>query len=90
MNGFALPEQLKNYSMFSGFADFYVFPFAEGVAKTGGLLVIGLLIVFLAKNSLELKEDLKPNWTYAIYTSALIIYSVFQLQNVSEFLYFNF
>lgn len=90
MNGFSLPEEFKNYSFFNGLTDFYVFPFGESITQTVGLILAGLLIVFLAKNSLELKESLKPNWTYAIYTSILIIYSVFQLQKVSEFLYFNF
>lgn len=91
LKGFALPAELSEYSFIQQLtSDFYQYPLDEGFIKPALITLIGFMIAVFAKNSLELKETLKPNWTYAIYVSALIVYSVFQLQKVTEFLYFNF
>jgi D-alanyl-lipoteichoic acid acyltransferase DltB (MBOAT superfamily) len=90
-NGFALPEELNKYAFIQKFAsDFYQYPLAEGFLKPALITLIGFAIAVFAKNSIELKNSLKPNWAHAFYVSALIVYSVFQLQKVTEFLYFNF
>lgn len=58
------------------------------------LIVITVMVFFLmsifAKNSNELRNQFKPTIYHALFTTLLIVYSVFQLQKVSEFLYFNF
>lgn len=90
-NGIALPKEFSDYTFITEHINsFYQFPFAEGFLKTALFILVGLIVTIFMKNSIELKETLKPNWNYAIFTSILLIYSVFQLQKVTEFLYFNF
>lgn len=63
---------------------------------TNNTLLIALTILFFffiavfAKNTDELRNRFKPTIYHAVFTTALILYAVFQLQKVSEFLYFNF
>lgn len=53
-------------------------------------IVFFFFISVLAKNTNEMRENFKPTFARALFTAALFVYSVFQLQKVSEFLYFNF
>lgn len=53
-------------------------------------MVVGLLLVFFTKNSVEIMEQKQRNTRMAIFVAVLLFYSVMQLQQVSEFLYFNF
>jgi hypothetical protein len=48
------------------------------------------LIAWFAKNSTEIMYETKRNLVMAVFAAALLFYSVMQLQQVSEFLYFNF
>ncbi|KAB7706606.1 MBOAT family protein [Bacillus aerolatus] len=61
-------------------------PFVEVLLYTIG----GFLIVLFAKNSIEWRDEFEPKKTVAFYASVLFLYSVMQLQQVTEFLYFNF
>lgn len=91
LNGFALPEELARFQIFEEtVANFYAFPLAEGILFPAISVVVGLIVTLFLKNSLQLKDQLIPNFGNALYVSALFVYSVFQLQKVSEFLYFNF
>ncbi|WP_108668982.1 MBOAT family O-acyltransferase [Peribacillus acanthi] len=90
LNGFALPDELKNTFLNSYVQTFYAFPLADDFIFVASITVITFFIAVFAKNSLEWKDQFKPNWMYVIYCAALLIYSVFQLQKVSAFLYFNF
>jgi len=69
---------------------FITLPFADSISMLLISVVIGLLLVWFAKNSMEILEQKKRNITMAIFVGLLLFYSVTQLQNVSEFLYFNF
>jgi alginate O-acetyltransferase complex protein AlgI len=91
LKGISLPAELSQYGFIQQFTNnFYQFPLNDGFVKPAIITLLGFLIAVFAKNSLELKDTLKPNWTYAVYVSILLVYSVFQLQKVTEFLYFNF
>lgn len=68
---------------------------AEVLVTNHMFIVIGTIVFFffisvLAKNTNELRENFKPTFARALFTAALFVYSIFQLQKVSEFLYFNF
>lgn len=90
MNGVALPQQLYDALNISWNLPTYVYNLSDNFISTSFLLIIALLIAFLAKNSLQLRDQFKPNWFNVILCSGLFIYCIFQLQKVSEFLYFNF
>lgn len=47
-------------------------------------------IAFFVKNAFAWMRDLKPNPVYAIAAGAMFLYVALRLQQVSEFLYFNF
>ncbi|MFS0674958.1 MBOAT family O-acyltransferase [Ornithinibacillus sp. 179-J 7C1 HS] len=91
LNGLALPEVLQDLNWVTeNVSDFYVFTIDENFWFVLLFLLGGFLIVVLAKNAAQLMEKHKPNVFSALFVSALLVYSVFQLQKVSEFLYFNF
>jgi D-alanyl-lipoteichoic acid acyltransferase DltB (MBOAT superfamily) len=69
---------------------FITMPFADSISMLLISVFVGLLLVWFAKNSMEIMEQRKRNVTMAIFVALLLFYSVTQLQNVSEFLYFNF
>ena len=52
-------------------------------------LVVGLIVVLLFPNSMQLKEKFKPNFVYMTLT-VLFFLSIFMLYRKSEFIYFNF
>ena len=89
-NGISLPLGLKSTLFDRLNLAYYDFTLGDHFSGVVGLLFVGFLIAVFAKNSMYYKDHLKPNWSSAIFISVLIIYSVFQLQQVSEFLYFNF
>ncbi|WNS78918.1 MBOAT family protein [Domibacillus sp. DTU_2020_1001157_1_SI_ALB_TIR_016] len=90
LNGFSLPDDLQNKVFNTLNLPYYDFTIMDSFAKGALLLVIAFGIAVFAKNSIQLKDAFKPNWPTAVYLAVLVIYSVLQLQNVSEFLYFNF
>lgn len=90
LNGLSLPSELQGTFLKKINLPYYDFTLADNFFDMTGLLLGAFLIAVLAKNSMFYREHLKPKLGYAIFISALIIYSVFQLQHVSEFLYFNF
>lgn len=93
-NGIALPDamlqiinklspvqlQIQNMFMFDTLTTVYC----------GLFVIIGLFVVTLMKNSVELMNELKSQWKYAIWASIATVVSVLMLNRVSEFLYFNF
>ncbi|MCZ2257587.1 MBOAT family O-acyltransferase [Sporosarcina sp. G11-34] len=64
--------------------------FNEKLWIIGLYLVFGLLISWFAKNSIEIMKEEKRSVLRAICIAVLLFYSAMQLQQVSEFLYFNF
>lgn len=53
-------------------------------------IVIATTLVLFFKNSIQLKENFKPNIRTLLFSVAIFTYAVLQLNRVSEFLYFNF
>ncbi|PLS17852.1 membrane-bound O-acyltransferase family protein [Bacillus sp. M6-12] len=90
LNGFSLPYGFQDTLLKSFNLPYYHFTIAESFTWAAIALLIGFFISVFAKNSIQLRDQLKPNIISAIYIAVLLIYSVFQLQQVSEFLYFNF
>ena len=64
--------------------------FNEKLWIIGLYLIFGLLLSWFAKNSVEIMDKQKRSVLFALFISILIFYSTMQLQQVSEFLYFNF
>ncbi|KAB8129192.1 MBOAT family protein [Gracilibacillus oryzae] len=64
--------------------------FIENSDKLLIYLAGALLIAFFIKNSTKWMESLRPNPVYAAFAAGLFIYAALRLQQVSEFLYFNF
>lgn len=48
------------------------------------------VLAFFVKNSFAWMQDLKPNPAYALLAGGMFLYVALKLQQVSEFLYFNF
>ncbi len=93
-NGVSLPIVLTSKLSFFEHYDFITFGgFLKNIGGEWGiflLLPIMLSIVLLLKNSVELRDNFKPNLSYAIWGSLVTIISVLSLNKISEFLYFNF
>lgn len=53
-------------------------------------VLVGMLLVVFAPNSIELAKKFKPNWKTVVFTLALAISAMMYLERVSEFLYFQF
>lgn len=71
--------------------DWYVqMPFSIPTIEMYFYLLFGLMLAWFAKNSIEIMNETKRNVPMAIFVALLLVYSVMQLQQVSEFLYFNF
>ncbi|KAA1281168.1 MAG: MBOAT family protein, partial [SAR202 cluster bacterium] len=53
-------------------------------------LVLGLAVSLFAKNSSEIAAKFRPSIVWIIGTLVILIYSVFAMNQPTEFLYFNF
>ncbi|HZK44069.1 MAG TPA: MBOAT family protein [Syntrophomonadaceae bacterium] len=60
------------------------------VKKAFIYIIAGLIISVLCKNSIEIKDRLKPNLIYMLVVVILGVIGLSQITGVSEFLYFNF
>jgi len=58
--------------------------------KSGTWVIAGLLIVVFAKNSIELKDSFKPTKWYLLFSATIMVYTISNMNKLSEFLYFNF
>lgn len=55
------------------------------------LWILGALgVVFFGKNSMQIIERFRPNICYLLLIIALFVLSLYSMNNVSEFIYFNF
>ncbi|WP_066152011.1 MBOAT family O-acyltransferase [Aliarcobacter cryaerophilus] len=61
-----------------------------GKDNTTVFILVGFTLVLAFKNSMEKMIKFKPNYLNLLLTFSFIIYSIFQLNKISEFLYFNF
>lgn len=85
MNGLRLPTEWFHETNLD-----WLFPFSATTLELSITLLIGLAITWYAKNSVEIMYETKRNVPMAVFAALLLFYSVMQLQQVSEFLYFNF
>ncbi|KHD05800.1 acetyltransferase [Candidatus Thiomargarita nelsonii] len=91
LNGIVLPEKLK-YSL-SFLKEFGVsFDDLSNLFELKKRLVITIIsfIIIMMKNSQYYKEIFKPNFKFGIFYTLILIYSIFQINKLSEFLYFQF
>ncbi|MFD2910394.1 MBOAT family O-acyltransferase [Jeotgalibacillus terrae] len=54
------------------------------------LVMLGYILVFFTKNSIERLEEFKPNVRSGVAVSLIFVASLLYLTRVSEFIYFNF
>lgn len=54
------------------------------------LLVIGLFICWCLPNSKEMQEKFKPGWKTAVFAAVLLTVCIMQMNQVVQFLYFQF
>ena len=75
-NGVYLPVATRE--LFPGISAewFITLPFADSISMLLISVVIGLLLVWFAKNSMEIMEQKKRNVTMAIFVALLLFYSV--------------
>ncbi len=62
----------------------------QGTSYVAVWLIVFLLIVIFIKNSNQLSSNLKQNTIYALVTAILFVVSIYDMNKISEFLYFNF
>ncbi|AQU80242.1 MBOAT family O-acyltransferase [Planococcus faecalis] len=89
-NGFYLPSGLASLLPSIDESWLLKLPFSASSIEVALTLAIGLALAFFAKNSVEIMEQKQRNAGMAVFIAVLLFYSVMQLQQVSEFLYFNF
>ncbi|MER2000628.1 MAG: MBOAT family O-acyltransferase [Lysinibacillus sp.] len=53
-------------------------------------IVLGMIVAVAFKNTIEMSKNFKPSFLYALFIAVIFIYAIFNLNEVSEFLYFNF
>ncbi|QKE26706.1 MBOAT family O-acyltransferase [Arcobacter aquimarinus] len=61
-----------------------------GKDNTTVFIIVGFIVVLAFKNSMEKMYKFKPTYFNLFLSFSFIIYSIFQLNKISEFLYFNF
>ena len=63
---------------------------AQGTSFVAVWLIFTLILVVFTKNSIQLLDNLKKNTFYAFITALLFVIALFDMNKISEFLYFNF
>ncbi|NOR55882.1 MAG: MBOAT family protein [Sulfurovum sp.] len=58
--------------------------------KSVSWVIIGVLVVVFAKNSMEITKSFKPNKWYFIFMALILLSALSNISKFSEFLYFNF
>ncbi|PLX92979.1 MAG: membrane-bound O-acyltransferase family protein [Desulfuromonas sp.] len=75
----------------SGMLSFQGVALPEGIKSNAVTwVVVGMLLTVFAPNSMELARRFKPTWAVTIFTLILALAAIFNLEQVSEFLYFQF
>jgi hypothetical protein len=62
----------------------------QGTSFVAVWVVFTLLLVVFTKNSIQLMNNLKQNTFYALITAFLFVVALYDMNKISEFLYFNF
>ncbi|WP_419677750.1 MBOAT family O-acyltransferase [Aliarcobacter lanthieri] len=93
LNNIVLPE--KYFKFISEYNNIY-FKFGDvydnilGKNNTTVFIIAGFLITLFLKNSMEKRDTFKANYFNLCICFGFMLYSIFQLNKISEFLYFNF
>lgn len=93
LNGIVLSEKLSaKVSFLSHYGVTFGEYFAnlEMTSKDLRFLAAVLLLTLVFSNTNQYSERFKPNWITLWFTAIVFIYSILNLEKVSEFLYFNF
>ncbi len=91
INGIILPEFLKNIA-----PDHFTYlelgsQIFQSVHKDSlSYLILGLILVFFTKNSIELSRDFKPTLKFLVFSVFLFVISILNLSKIEKFIYFNF
>ncbi|MGJ0314900.1 MBOAT family protein, partial [Aliarcobacter cryaerophilus] len=94
LDNIVLPE--KYFKFLAEYNDIYfkfgsVYKDILGKDNTTVFIIIGFLVVLFFKNSMiYLVDTFKATYFNLFISFIFIIYSIFQLNKISEFLYFNF
>jgi len=62
----------------------------QGTSFVAVWLVFTLLLVISFKNTIQLSSKLRLNTYYALITALLFVIALYDMNKISEFLYFNF
>lgn len=90
-NGIIWPDFMRSLLPIKGEHNFGIWlERTDGNFQTLYWIVAVMAIAFIAKNSMELAEKFKTNWFTAIWTGAMFAIVIFNMNKISEFLYFNF
>lgn len=68
----------------------HVWGFVKGNASNSLLLLLGLFICWFLPNSRQMMEKFRPNWKSAVYAAVLLVLCIMQMNQVVQFLYFQF
>ena len=68
----------------------HVWGFVKGNAQCTILLAAGLFICWFLPNSRQMMERFKPGWKSAVYAAVLLLLCIMQMNQVVQFLYFQF
>lgn len=93
MNGLVLPEALRGglKSLQSGGVRFgECLVHLGGGERTMGIILAGLLLCLLFRNSNEMVSRFKPDLIHLVFASVVALISILHLGSHSEFLYFRF
>jgi alginate O-acetyltransferase complex protein AlgI len=93
LSGIVLSEKLSVKLFFLSqygvtFGEYFVN--IEMTSKDLRFLAAILFLTVVFKNTNQRAERFKPNWITLLFTAAVFIYTILNLEKVSEFLYFNF
>ncbi len=93
LDNVVLPE--KYFKFLADYNEIYfkfgtVYEDILGKDKTTYFILVGFFVVLMFKNSMEKRYTFSANYITAFITLVFLIYTIFLLNQISEFLYFNF
>jgi len=92
MNGIHISNKMIRYSGFDRLYEVYPNFFGTITAHRSVwlYLIVALVVVFKMSNSIERLQNFKTSWINLTMICTVFIYAMYQMNKVSEFLYFNF
>ncbi len=89
LNGVVLPAFLADKLGMLPFITFGSY-LINDIKNVSLLVILGLIVVLVLPNSIQLKDRFKPNLIYLVMAVIMALAALTQITVVSEFLYFNF